>query len=310
MKTIRNKSSRVKSSEHSSNSRRRAFTLVELLTVIATLIVGLMLLAPAVARSRPASQAAQCMNNLKQLINAMAMYTQEHREMFPPNPDDGNTVTGHNWVSGQAGMGGGQEFNPDVLADPGLCPLTTYLRSNVSVFACTADLRVGVYQGRDPRKLGTSVRAARCVSMSSAVGNVCPAFANGCSGHSGIPSIPVAGTWLTGSHFCSQSTWRTYGKTSDIVNPRPSSLFVLIEEDPRSINDGFLAFSAGVPVWIDYPSTLHNFAGVVAFADGHVELHKWVKNTTRLTGGSVGQRSVAPNDPDWLWLEARTTARR
>ena len=310
MKTISNNSSCAQSTEHWSNGRLRAFTLVELLTVIATLIVGLMLLAPAVARSRPASQAIQCLNNQRQLINAMAMYTQEHREMFPPNPDDGNTFPGHNWAAGQSGIGGGAEFNPDVLADPSRSVLTRYLRSNVSVFACTADLRLGVYQGTDPRKLGTSVRAARSVSMSSAVGNLCPAYFAVCRGHSGIPSFPVPGSWLTGNHSCSANNWRTYGKTSDIVNPRPSELFVLMEEDPRSINDGVLAFSAGVPEWIDYPGTLHNFAGVVAFADGHAELHKWVKNTTRLTGGPVGQRFVSSNDPDWLWLEARTTARR
>ena len=288
----------------------RAFTIVELLVVTVTVGIGLMLLAPALARTRPASQAVQCLNNLKQLMNAMDMYTQEHAGLFPPNPDDGNTVAYHNWVAGNAGRGGGAEFNPDILADPVRCRLTPYLGTNVSVFACSADLRTGTYQGTDPGRYGTIVRAARSVSLNGAVGTVCPAFAAGCSGHSGIPNIPVSGTWLTGNHICAPSTWRTYGKTSDIVNPTPSSLFVLLEEDGWSINDGFFACSAGLPVWIDYPATAHNLAGVVAFADGHAELRKWVETSTRLTGGRVGQRVVASNDRDWLWLKARMTAPR
>ncbi len=310
MKTTSNNLSRELFLKNASAPLFRAFTLVEFLAVIATIILGLVCLAPGLARSRPASQAVQCLNNMRQLMNAMAMYTQEHREMFPPNPDDGNTSPGHNWAAGQAGIGGGAEFNPDNLVNPNLCPLTTYLRSNVSVFACTADLRVGSYQGTDPRKRGTVVRAARSVSMNSAVGNVCPAYAGNCAMHAGIPSVPVAGTWLTGLHACSPSGWRTYGKTSDIVNPRPSSLFVLIEEDPLSINDGFLAFSAAVPKWIDYPSLAHNSAGVVAFADGHTELHQWVEPSTRLTGMLVTIRPVSSDDRDWLWLKARTTAQR
>jgi hypothetical protein len=309
METI-SKTTRCKQSSNDSRyTGLRAFTLLELLTLIATAIVGGVLLAPALARSRPASQAAQCLNNIRQLMNATAIYTQAHHEMFPPNPDDGNTVPGHGWAAGYAGKGGGSEFNPDILANPSLSPLSTYLRSNVSVFACAADLRQGLYQGTDPRKLGTTVRAARSVSMNSAVGNVCPTFANSCSEHSGGPSIPVVGTWLTGRHSCSPSAWRTYGKTSDMVNPSPSSLFVLIEEDPWSINDSVLAFSAGMPQWIDYPSGLHNFAGIVTFADTHGELHKWVERSTRLNDWPT-LRLISPNDRDWLWLRARTTTQR
>lgn len=293
-----------------SAENRRAFTIIELLVVSVTVAIGLMLLAPALARTRPASQAVQCLNNLRQLMNAMDMYTQEHAGLFPPNPDDGNTTPGHNWVPGQGGRGGGAEFNPDILADSARCRLAPYLGTNVSVFACSADLRTGLYQGTDPRRAGTFVRAARSVSLNGAVGTVCPAFAAGCSGHSGIPSIPVYGTWLTGNHACSSSTWRTYGKTSDIVNPTPSSLVVLLEEDGWSINDGFFACSAGLSVWIDYPATAHNLAGVVAFADGHAELRKWVETSTRLNGGPVAVRFVASNDRDWLWLKARMTAPR
>lgn len=284
-----------------------AFTLVEMLVIVGVLAVGAVLMAPALAKTRPAAQSIQCLNNLRQLMNAMSMYTQEHAGLFPPNPDDGNTVPGHNWVSGQAGMGGGQEFNPDVLADPSRCRLTTYLGSNVNVFACSADSRQGVYQGTDPLRFGKIIRAARSVSLNGAVGNVCANYASFCSGHSGIPNRPVVGSWLSGNHSCTASNWRTYGKASDIVNPSPSNLFIMMEEDPWSINDGYFSFSAGVAKWVDYPSALHNSAGVVGFADGHAELRKWVESSTRLTGIAL-TRPIASDDRDWLWLKARTTA--
>ena len=286
-----------------------AFTLVEMLAVLGVLAMGTALIAPALAKTRPAAQSIQCLNNLRQLMNAMSMYTQEHTGLFPPNPDDGNSTPGHNWVSGQAGMGGGQEFNPDVLANPTYSRFATFLGSNVSVFACSADTRLGVYQGTDPLRFGKIIRAARSVSLNGAVGNVCANFASFCSGHSGIPNRPVVGSWLSGNHSCSANNWRTYGKASDIVNPSPSNLFIMMEEDPRSINDGFFSFSAGVSKWVDYPSALHNSAGVVAFADGHSELHQWVESTTRLTGPPATQ-PVASDDRDWLWLKARTTALR
>ena len=293
-----------KASEDSRRSES-GFTLVELLAIAAIVGIWAALLLPALARTRPTSEAAQCMNNLKQVMVATSMYTQDYQELFPPNPDDG-TLAPYNWCSGNAGIYAGQEFNPDILADPSRMLLAPYLRSNVSVFHCTADWRVGTYQGRDPSKIGQMVPSARSISMSQAVGTVDPQFAVSGSGHSGKPTVPTNGPWLTGSHTVGHGPWRTYGKTSDIVAPTPAGLFVFIEENPWSINDGGLSVSAGLPVWIDYPSTQHNLGGVVAFADNHVELHRWVTTALRVSG-PLSQRTVSSTDPDWNWLAKRTS---
>ena len=292
-------------SEHSRRSES-GFTLIELLAIAAIVGLWAALLLPALARTRPTSEAAQCMNNLKQVMVATSMYTQDYQELFPPNPDDGNTVPGYNWCGGQAGVLGGQEFNPDYLANPSRMLLAPYLRSNVSVFHCTADWRVGTYQGTDPSKIGQMVPAARSISMNQAVGTIDAQFALSASGHSGKPTLRTNGPWLTGSHMIGYGPWRTYGKTSDIIAPTPAGLFVFIEENPWSINDGGLSVSAGLPVWIDYPSTQHNLGGVVAFADNHVELHRWVTPTLRVNG-PVSQRTVTSSDPDWTWLTKRTS---
>jgi len=287
---------------------RRGFTLLELLTLLALVAVGMALLSSALARARPTSEAARCLNNLRRLMGAVTMYTQDYQELFPPNPDDGNTIPGYNWCEGEAGIGQGYEFDPDILADPAGCLMAPYIGTNPSLFHCTADLRTGLYDGPNPAKAGTVVLAARTVSMSGAVGTIDPMFAANGGGHAGKPTLPVNGPWLTGSHQNRHNNpWRTYGKTSDIVAPLPAGLFVLLEESPFSINDACFGFSAAVPEWLDYPSDLHNGGGVFGFADGHVELHKWVVRSTRIVALPESVVPVATNDEDWVWLASRTS---
>jgi hypothetical protein len=152
------------------------------------------------------------------MMTAMLTYTSDNSEFFPPNPDDGNTIAGYNWCSGQAGIGGPQEFDPDVIKDPARSLLITFLGGNVSVFRCPADRRQGLYQGTDPALVGQTVPAARTFSMSQAVGTVDPGFTDGTGpGHSGVPRLPVSGPWLDGTYLANQHNhpWATYGKVTE-----------------------------------------------------------------------------------------------
>ena len=61
-----------------------------------------------------------------------------------------------------------------------------------------------------------------------------------------------------------------YAKDSDI--PRPEQLWVLLEEDERSINDGFFVTDPTGQIWLDFPAMSahrHNYSYVLDFADGH-----------------------------------------
>jgi prepilin-type N-terminal cleavage/methylation domain-containing protein len=63
--------------------RRRGFTLVELLIVVAVIGLLLGLLLPAVQYARTAARATQCSNHLYQLGLAMQMYCDAHGGRFP-----------------------------------------------------------------------------------------------------------------------------------------------------------------------------------------------------------------------------------
>jgi prepilin-type processing-associated H-X9-DG protein len=64
-----------------------------------------------------------------------------------------------------------------------------------------------------------------------------------------------------------------FGKESDLK--RPSELWVLLDEDERSIDDGCFVTDPAAGVWFDFPAISggrHNFSFTLSFADGHSEI--------------------------------------
>ena len=282
-----------------------AFTLLELLVVIAIIAILAALLLPVLSHAKQKAQGISCVNNLKQMMTAMTIYTGDNHDFFPPNPDDGNTLAGYNWVSGEAGIGQPQEFDPDVVKDPTRSLLINDLGGEVKMFHCPGDRRQGTYQGNDPALAGQTVPAARTYSMSQAVGTIDPEFdATGYPGggsHSGTPNLPVNGPWLDsqGSNRRGQP-WATYGKASTIGAPGPAMLWVLVDENASGLNDAAFAVGMEEPEWVDAPGSYHNGACGFAYADGHAEIHKWLAKP---------RDHSSANENDWTWMQQRTSAR-
>src|SRR5690242_2968408 len=61
------------------NSKRRAFTLVELLVVIGIIAILIAMLLPALSRAREQAKRTQCMSNIRQLMTGWLIYAQENK---------------------------------------------------------------------------------------------------------------------------------------------------------------------------------------------------------------------------------------
>jgi prepilin-type N-terminal cleavage/methylation domain-containing protein/prepilin-type processing-associated H-X9-DG protein len=282
------------------------FSLIELLVVIAIVSLLAALLLPALARAKEKGRQIACLGNLEQFGLALQLYSGDSDAFYPPNPDDGNSVPGHNWCPGHAGAGDSEEFNADILQDPAICLISPYLAGNQDVWHCPSDLRSGKYQGTNTSLIGQIVPAARTYSMSQSVGTICPGYDQNL-GHEGAPNLPVNGPWLNGreTHRRNQP-YQTYGKATSFRSLGPSDVWVVIEENCQGQNDGAFAVSLALPEWVDWPATYHGMSCNFAFADGHCELHKWVDNSTQAPPHG-GRKAIAGDRTDWQWVAAHTS---
>jgi prepilin-type processing-associated H-X9-DG protein len=106
-------------------------------------------------------------------------------------------------------------------------------------------------------------------------------------------------------------------KTSDLTLPGAASTWVVVDENPDSINDAAFAVAMDSvypnTVWQDTPANLHAGACGFSFADGHSEIHKWkdsqtlnIKTTYLYQNSTIAQR----NNNDVVWVQQRTTAKK
>ncbi|MEK7675853.1 MAG: type II secretion system protein [Verrucomicrobiota bacterium] len=273
-----------------SNSGRRGFTLIELLVVIAIIAILAGMLLPTLAKAKAKTQGIFCMNNLRQVMIAWRMYAEDNNGLFVQNEDnaDGGWIRG--WLNYQ---GTPDNTNINYLIRPPDAKLGRYTQ-NPMVFKCPADKSKSRGKTGPPR--------VRSISMSQAIG----------PNRNGNADNPNRGGWLP------HPPYKVYIKDSDIVNPAPSLLWVMIDESPDSINDGGFAVTIinestwASARWIDTPASYHNNACGFSFADGHSEIKKWVSADRipkeKYVSDSVNQ-IPCPRSPGYLWVSDRTSAR-
>ena len=194
-------------------------------------------------------------------------------------------------------------FNTSILVNPQLSLLALY-NTNPAAYKCPAD--TSLIQGH-PR--------ARSVSMNCAVGTRWYSAGLGPGGtNPGLRRAPRSeedGCQVT--YADPDPIYRTYGKITQMTKPGPSMTWVIMDENPLTINDACLDICM-TQILIDFPANYHNGAAGMSFADGHTEMHRWVdafaqNPSATVTGGSGDCGSVpVPHSQDLAWIQPRTSA--
>jgi prepilin-type N-terminal cleavage/methylation domain-containing protein/prepilin-type processing-associated H-X9-DG protein len=222
--------------------RPRGFTLIELLVVIAIIAILASLLLPALAKAKSKGQQIACMNNYRQLQICWHMYADDYNGALPPNATSSGGGRADFNASRDTWITGNAWTDPDD-ANIRKGVLFSYNRS-VKIYRCPSDRSTVRDQGKIPR--------SRSVSMNSYMNDV-----------------PIRSD---------KTCWHLY---SQIVNPPPTKAIVFIDEHQNSIDNArFFISMPGDWLWVDFPATRHNNAGVFTFADGHAELWRWLEPRT------------------------------
>jgi len=267
-------------------SARSAFTLIELLVVIAIIAILAALLLPSLAKAKAQAWRVNCISNQKQMIAAWMMYPGDNREFLVLNGGEMNfSPVAHLWVYG-GNHGDPQTLtNSQYLVNPNYALFAPYLQA-FQIYKCAADRLLWPVGGKKVPEL-------RSYSMNCYVAT--------------IPSNLEPPVSLNG-------LYRVYLKSTDLASDLPAQRFVFIDVNPASICTPAFGIDMAADVFVHYPSTLHAGGGVVAFADGHVESHKWLDPRTRrdlgTTASYIPHNEPSSKNDDLNWLRIRATSKK
>jgi prepilin-type N-terminal cleavage/methylation domain-containing protein/prepilin-type processing-associated H-X9-DG protein len=261
------------------NQRFRAFTLIELLVVVGIIAILAALLLPVLVRAKAAAKRVQCTNNQKQLASVWVMYAGDNSDLLvadgqndPPNPNR------KLWVQG-AFFHVVDNTNYSLLLDPNLALFANYLTTH-KLYLCPTD--------RDTIKIGGLVYPRlRSYALNAYLGWV--------------------GPWDARLSFA----YRILRKQSDLNVSTPAGIFTFMDVQPDSICWPYFGVQMARDSFFNFPNSSHNRGGVVSFADGHVQYHRWRDPRTiqALSTDYHRHDDASPRNEDLAWIRSSTTVR-
>jgi prepilin-type N-terminal cleavage/methylation domain-containing protein len=102
--------------------RKKGFTLIELMIVIAIIAILAAVLVPNFMRAREASRLTACKSNLKSLSTAMETYSNDYDGMYPGGTGGGTIVDAGNHTNNNNSPSGASSFRQNYVGKRMNCP--------------------------------------------------------------------------------------------------------------------------------------------------------------------------------------------